>query len=168
MARTSCFSSWRSVHDRDAVRRAQLTQLSVALLFGLGLSLGLAVRHSSLLRECGPQALSQAGGATALFVAGCGAFGYATRADLSGVTGPVSGTACAHHVRRRVDLRARSGRAVIYSILGYSFLPVLPWPTFSGFGDRRISNSARSSPRRSSSTRSTFSNSSCRCSAEPS
>ena len=30
-----------------------------------------------------PQALWQAGGATALFIAGCGAAGYATRQDLS-------------------------------------------------------------------------------------
>jgi len=32
-----------------------------------------------------PQALWQAGGATALFIAGCGTAGYATRRDLSGV-----------------------------------------------------------------------------------
>ena len=32
-----------------------------------------------------PQALWQAGGATALFIAGCGAAGYATRRDLSGI-----------------------------------------------------------------------------------
>src|SRR6202035_3991700 len=32
-----------------------------------------------------PQALWEAGGATALFMAGCGAFGYATRTDLSGL-----------------------------------------------------------------------------------
>ena len=32
-----------------------------------------------------PQALWQAGGATALFIAGCGTFGYATRRDLSGI-----------------------------------------------------------------------------------
>ena len=61
-------------------------QLSVALLFGLGLSLGLAVSPTVVYyASADPQALWQAGGATALFVAGCGAFGYATRTDLSGV-----------------------------------------------------------------------------------
>ena len=58
--------------------------LSVALLFGLGLSLGLAVSPTVVYyASADPQALWQAGGATALFVAGCGAFGYATRTDLS-------------------------------------------------------------------------------------
>ena len=61
-------------------------QLSVALLFGLGLSLGLAISPTVVYyASADPQALWQAGGATALFVAGCGAFGYATRTDLSGV-----------------------------------------------------------------------------------
>ena len=67
-----------------AVRRSP--ELSVALLFGLGLSLGLAVSPTVVYyASADPQALWQAGGATALFVAGCGAFGYATRTDLSGV-----------------------------------------------------------------------------------
>ena len=35
--------------------------------------------------EADPQALWEAGAATALFIAGCGAFGYATRTDLSGL-----------------------------------------------------------------------------------
>ena len=32
-----------------------------------------------------PQALWQAGGAAAMLIAGCGAAGYATRRDLSGI-----------------------------------------------------------------------------------
>jgi uncharacterized protein len=59
-------------------------QLAVGLLFGLGLLLGLAV--APVLNEyakADPAALWQAAGATALFVAGCGAYGYATRRDLS-------------------------------------------------------------------------------------
>ena len=59
-------------------------QLAVGLLFGLGLLLGLAV--APVLAEyakADPAALWQAAGATALFVAGCGAYGYATRRDLS-------------------------------------------------------------------------------------
>jgi hypothetical protein len=47
--------------------------LSVALLHGLGLSLGSAVPPIVVYyASADPQALWQAGGATALFVAGCG------------------------------------------------------------------------------------------------
>jgi len=59
-------------------------QLAIALLFGLGLLLGMAV--APLLNQyakADPAALWQAAGATAGFVAACGAFGYATRRDLS-------------------------------------------------------------------------------------
>ena len=59
-------------------------QLAVGLLFGLGLLLGLAV--APVLNDyanADPAALWQAAGATALFVAACGAYGYATRRDLS-------------------------------------------------------------------------------------
>ena len=59
---------------------------SVGLLFAFGLLFGLAM-SPTLVYYAGvnPQALWQAGGATALFIAGCGAAGYATRRDLSGV-----------------------------------------------------------------------------------
>jgi uncharacterized protein len=64
----------------------QSGSLSAALLFAVGLLLGLAM-SPTLVYYAGanPQALWQAGGATALFIAGCGAAGYATRRDLSGV-----------------------------------------------------------------------------------
>ncbi len=59
-------------------------QLAVALLFGLGLALGLAVAPViAVYANADPAALWQAAGATGAFVAGCGAFGYATRRDLS-------------------------------------------------------------------------------------
>ncbi len=59
-------------------------QLAIALLFGLGLSLGLAVAPViAVYAHADPAALWQAAGATGAFVAGCGAFGYATRRDLS-------------------------------------------------------------------------------------
>ena len=60
--------------------------LSAGLLFAVGLLLGLAM-SPTLVYYAGvnPQALWQAGGATALFIAGCGAAGYATSRDLSGV-----------------------------------------------------------------------------------
>jgi modulator of FtsH protease len=59
-------------------------QLAIGLLFGLGLLLGLAV--APVIAEYAntdPSALWQAAGATAAFVAACGAYGYATRRDLS-------------------------------------------------------------------------------------
>ena len=60
-------------------------QSSIALLFGLGLFLGLAV--APVLADYArtqPAVLWQAAGSTALFVAALGTFGYATRRDLSG------------------------------------------------------------------------------------
>jgi FtsH-binding integral membrane protein len=59
-------------------------QLAVGLLFALGLLLGLAVAPVIAdYAEADPSALWQAAGATAAFVAACGAYGYATRRDLS-------------------------------------------------------------------------------------
>jgi len=59
-------------------------QLAIGLLFGLGLLLGLAVAPVIADYAKGdPSALWQAAGATAVFVAACGAYGYATRRDLS-------------------------------------------------------------------------------------
>jgi FtsH-binding integral membrane protein len=59
-------------------------QLAIGLLFGLGLLLGLAV--APVIADyagADPSALWQAAGATAAFVAALGAYGYATRRDLS-------------------------------------------------------------------------------------
>jgi FtsH-binding integral membrane protein len=58
-------------------------QVAIGLLFGLGLLLGLAVPVIADYAEADPSALWQAAGATAAFVAACGAYGYATRRDLS-------------------------------------------------------------------------------------
>jgi FtsH-binding integral membrane protein len=59
-------------------------QLAISLLFGLGLLLGLAVAPViSDYANADPAPLWQAAGATALFVAACGSYGYATRRDLS-------------------------------------------------------------------------------------
>jgi FtsH-binding integral membrane protein len=59
-------------------------QLAIGLMFGLGLVLGLAVAPVIADYASGdPSALWQAAGATAAFVAACGAYGYATRRDLS-------------------------------------------------------------------------------------
>jgi modulator of FtsH protease len=61
-------------------------QLAVGLLFVFGLLLGLATAPAvAYYVEAEPQAVWQAGGATALFIAGIGAAGYATRRDLSAI-----------------------------------------------------------------------------------
>ena len=67
-----------------AVRRSR--QLTVGLLAAFGLLIGLAFAPTlAYYASMNPQALWQAGGATALFIAGFGAAGYATRRDLSAI-----------------------------------------------------------------------------------
>jgi len=67
-----------------SVRRS--SGLSVVLLLVVGTALGLAMAPLlTYYAATNPQALWQAGGATALFIAGFGAAGYATRRDLSGL-----------------------------------------------------------------------------------
>jgi len=59
-------------------------QLAIGLLFGLGLLLGLAVAPVlDYYAKTQPAVLWQAAGTTAAFVAALGAYGYATRRDLS-------------------------------------------------------------------------------------
>src|SRR5579862_2333881 len=59
-------------------------QLAVGLLFGMGLLLGIAVGPVlAVYAKAEPSILWQAAGATAAFVAGLGAYGYAPRRDLS-------------------------------------------------------------------------------------
>jgi FtsH-binding integral membrane protein len=65
-----------------AARRS--VQLTIGLLCAFGLLIGLAVAPTiAYYASADPQALWQAGGATALFIAGFGAAGYATRRDLT-------------------------------------------------------------------------------------
>jgi FtsH-binding integral membrane protein len=59
---------------------------SIALLLLMGLFLGLGMGPAvAYYTTTSPRAVWQAAGATALFMAGFGAFGYATRRDLSAV-----------------------------------------------------------------------------------
>jgi modulator of FtsH protease len=59
-------------------------KLAIALLGAFGILLGAAVAPTlSYYAQMDPQAVWEAGGATALFIAGFGAAGYATRRDLS-------------------------------------------------------------------------------------
>ena len=67
-----------------AVRRSG--PLTTGLLVAFGVLLGLAMAPTLVYyANADPQVLWQAGGATALFIAGFGAAGYATRRDLSGI-----------------------------------------------------------------------------------
>ncbi|MEA2297191.1 MAG: uncharacterized protein QOF77_127 [Solirubrobacteraceae bacterium] len=65
-----------------AARKSQ--ELAIGLLFGVGLLLGIGV--GGLLNyyaQAHPSALWQAAGSTAIFISALGAYGYATRRDLS-------------------------------------------------------------------------------------
>jgi len=67
-----------------AARRSE--GLAITLLFGFGTVIGLATAPTiAYYASTSPQVLWQAGGATALFIAGFGAYGYATRRDLSAI-----------------------------------------------------------------------------------
>lgn len=66
-----------------AARRGH-EQLAIALLFGLGLLLGIAVGPVlAVYAQADPSALWRSAGATAAFVGALGSYGYATRRDLS-------------------------------------------------------------------------------------
>ena len=65
---------------------AKSEQLAIGLLFGFGVLIGVGTAPViAYYTSTNPQAVWQAGGATALFIAGFGAAGYATRRDLSGL-----------------------------------------------------------------------------------
>jgi FtsH-binding integral membrane protein len=69
---------------RFAVRSS--AGLSMALLLGVGILMGLGMSPTlTYYAQADPHALWKAAAATALFIAGCGSFGYATRTDLSGL-----------------------------------------------------------------------------------
>ena len=61
-------------------------RMAIILLFAFGVLIGLATAPTiAYYASTDPQVVWQAGGATALFIAGFGAFGYATRRDLSAI-----------------------------------------------------------------------------------
>jgi len=67
---------------RFAVRRS--ANVTIGLLVGFGVLMGLALAPTlAYYAHTDASALAQSGGATALFIAGFGAAGYATRRDLS-------------------------------------------------------------------------------------
>jgi FtsH-binding integral membrane protein len=61
-------------------------RMAITLLFAFGVLIGLATAPTiAYYASTNPQVVWQAGGATALFIAGFGAFGYATRRDLTAI-----------------------------------------------------------------------------------
>jgi FtsH-binding integral membrane protein len=102
-----------------ATRRGH-EQLAIALLFGLGLFMGLAVAPVlAFYAKTDPGALYQAAGATGGFVAALGAYGYATRRDLSSWYRALFGALVALIVFGIVGLLvAIPGGNVIYAVLG--------------------------------------------------
>ena len=118
---------------------------STGLLFAVGLLLGLA--SSPVLAyyaSTDPAVLWQAGGATALFTAGCGAIGYATRRDLSAI-GRVSFWALVGLIVFGVAMIFVNipGADLAYCILG---LVIFAGLTMFDFQRLRLSSDADSAP----------------------
>lgn len=103
---------------RVAARRSEVA--ATALLFAFGVFLGLAVAPvTAYYAQTDPRALWQAGGATALFMAGFGAAGYTTRRDLSRVGRISFGALLALIVFGIVMIFVRiPGGELLYSVLG--------------------------------------------------
>jgi FtsH-binding integral membrane protein len=103
---------------RFAARRS--VQLTVGLLAAFGLLIGLAVAPTiAYYGSMDPRALWQAGGATALFIAGFGAAGYATRRDLTALARVSFWALVALIVVGIVLIFVHiPGGALVYSVLG--------------------------------------------------
>jgi uncharacterized protein len=96
------------------------TELTVGLLGAFGLLIGVAVAPTvAYYGSMDPQALWQAGGATALFVAGFGAAGYATRRDLTAVVRACFWALLALIVFGIISIFVNiPGDLLVYSVLG--------------------------------------------------
>lgn len=104
----------------QAAARRGHEQLAIGLLFGVGLLLGMFVGPVlAYYAKTNPSPLWQAAGATALFTAGLGTYGYATRRDLSGWARPLFWALLALIVFGLVALfLAIPGAHLIYAVLG--------------------------------------------------
>jgi modulator of FtsH protease len=101
-----------------AVRRSG--GLTTGLLLAFGLAIGLAMAPTMVYyASTDPGVLWKAGGATALFIAGFGAAGYATRRDLSGIARVCFWALLALIIFGIVMIFVRiPGGEVLYSIIG--------------------------------------------------
>ena len=128
---------------RFAVRSS--LQLTVGLLGAFGLLIGLAVAPTvAYYGSMDPRALWQAGGATALFIAGFGAAGYATRRDLSALARVLFWALVALIVFGIVLIFVNiPGGALVYSVLG---LVIFAGFTMFDFQRLRTSTDVASAP----------------------
>ncbi len=128
---------------RFAARKSQ--QLTVGLLGAFGLLIGLAVAPVvAYYGSMDPQALWQAGGATALFIAGFGAAGYATRRDLAAVARVCFWALLALIVAGVVLIFIHiPGGDLVYSVLG---LVIFAGFTMSDFQRLRTSRDISAAP----------------------
>lgn len=118
---------------------------AVVILAGFGFFVGVAVAPTlAHYASVDPQALWQAGGATALFVAGFGAAGYATKADLTVVARIAFWALVGLIVFGIVLIFVQiPGGALIYSILGLVIFAAL---TMVDFQRLRQSNDTDAAP----------------------
>jgi FtsH-binding integral membrane protein len=128
---------------RVATQRSE--QLAIGLLFLFGLLLGLAVAPTiAAYARADPQAVWQSGGATALFIAGFGAAGYATRRDLSALARVLFFALIALIVFGIVLIFVNiPGGALIYAILG---LVIFAGFTMFDFQRLRTTSDIRDAP----------------------
>ena len=128
---------------RFAARSSQ--QLTIGLLAAFGLLIGLAVAPTiAYYGSMDPTALWQAGGATALFIAGFGAAGYATRRDLSALARVLFWALVALIVFGIVLIFVNiPGGALVYSVLG---LVIFAGFTMFDFQRLRTSTDIASAP----------------------
>jgi uncharacterized protein len=126
-----------------AVQRSE--GLAVLLLFGFGVLMGIAVAPTlSYYTNANPQAVWQAGAATALFIAAFGAAGYATRRDLSALARILFWALIGLIIFGIVTIFVQiPGGAVIYAIVG---LVIFAGLTAFDFQRLRRSQDIRTAP----------------------
>ena len=125
---------------------AQRSQgLTLTLLFGFGVLTGLATAPTlSYYTNADPQAVWQAGAATALFIAGFGAAGYATRRDLSALARALFWALIGLIIFGIVTIFVQiPGGALLYAILG---LVIFAGLTAYDFQRLRRSQDIRTAP----------------------
>ena len=132
IAAFACLIGMRFAASRSA-------QLTVGLLGAFGLLIGLAVAPTvAYYGSMDPRALWQAGGATALFIAGFGAAGYATRRDLTAIARACFWALVALIVFGIVLIFVHiPGGALVYSLLG-----LVIFAGFTMFDFQRLRHSA--------------------------
>ncbi|HXW34518.1 MAG TPA: Bax inhibitor-1 family protein [Acidimicrobiales bacterium] len=128
---------------RFAVRSS--SSVTTGLLFAFGLAIGLGTGSTvAYYAATDPAVVWQAGGATALFMAGLGTAGYATRRDLSGLTRVALWALLALIVFGVVSIFVQiPGASLTYSILGLVIFAAL---TLGDFQRLRTTRDIESAP----------------------